>query len=155
MQQTVELPQVQHTESIDVTVLTQQQVPKIQTTQTQRQVLVIQEVQRTEEAPQVQHRSEIVDILVPLISVEQIAEMVKVIPQERVSERTVEQIVRVPVEIPEKQVQQRTVEPEHSLEHETGEMPEKSDVMKSSLDAGENPFAKVNGLITDLAPDGG
>ena len=77
------------------------------------------------------------------------------IPREPVSERTVEQIVHVPVEISQEQVQQRTVELEHSLEHETDEVSEKSDVMKSGPDAGENPFTRVNGLITDLIPDEG
>ena len=40
-------------------------------------------------------------------------EVVKVVPRERVSERTVEQIVHMPVEIPQVRVQQRTVEFEH------------------------------------------
>ena len=69
--------------------------------------------------------------------------MVNVIPQERVSERTVEQIVRVPVEIPQEQVQQRTVWVEHSLKHETDEVFEKSDAMKSGRDAGDNALARV------------
>ena len=38
----------------------------------------------------------------------------------------------------------------HSLEHETDEESEKCEVTKSSPDAGENPYARVNGLITDL-----
>ena len=54
------------------------------------------------------------------------------------------------VEISQEQVQQRTVELEHSLEHETDEESEKSDVMKSGPDAGENPYFRVNALITDL-----
>ena len=40
----------------------------------------------------------------------------------------------------------------HSLEHETDEVSEKSDVMKSRLDAGENKFAKVNGFGHGLDP---
>ena len=99
--------------------------------------------------------SEVVDIPVPQMTEEKTAEVVKVIPRELVSERTVEQIVHVSVEISEEQVQQRTVELEHSLEHETDEVSEKSDVMKSGPDAGENPFITVNGLITDLMPDEG
>ena len=71
---------------------------------------------------------------------------VKVIPREPVSERTLEQIVHVPSEIPRARVQQRTAE----LEPVTTWSSEKSDVMKSSPDAGENPYARVNGLITDL-----
>ena len=83
---------------------------------------------------------EIVDVPVPpMVEGEKIAEVVKVIPREPVSERTVEQIVHVPVEISQEQVQQRTVELEHSLEHETDEVSEKSDVMKSGPDAGETP----------------
>ena len=39
------------------------------------------------------------------------------------------------------------------MEHETDEVSEKSDVMKSGPDAGENPFARVNGLIADLIQD--
>ena len=54
--------------------------------------------------------SEIVDIPVPQTVNERTVEVVKVIPQERVLERTVEQIVDVPVEIPRARVQQRTVE---------------------------------------------
>ena len=42
----------------------------------------------------------------------------------------------------------------YSLVHET-EVFEKSDAVKSGPDASENPFAKVNGLITDLIPDEG
>ena len=56
---------------------------------------------------------------------ERTVEVVKVIPQERVPERTVEQIVDVAVEIPRARVQQRTVEFELQspafVEHETGE----------------------------------
>ena len=58
-----------------------------------------------------QAMSEIVDIFVP-----QTVEVVKVIPQEWVSERTVEQIVHVPVEIPRARLQQRTMELEHQLQ---------------------------------------
>ena len=64
--------------------------------------------------------SEIVDTPVPLIVKGKTVEVVKVIPQERVSERTVEQIVHVPAEIPRARVQQRTVE------FGTNEVPEKS-----------------------------
>ena len=55
----------------------------------------------------------IVDIPVPSIVVEQIAEVATVIPQERVSKRTLEQIVHVPGEFPRARVQQRTVDLEH------------------------------------------
>ena len=56
MQRTVELPQVQHTDEIvDVAAVMRHQVPTIQTAQNQRQVKVIQKVQRTAEAPQAQH----------------------------------------------------------------------------------------------------
>ena len=61
-----------------------------------------------------------------------------------------EQIVHVPDEIARARLQRRTVVLEHWLEHETDEVSEKSDVMKSGPDAGENPHARVNGLITDL-----
>ena len=54
---------------------------------------MIQKVQRTSEAPQ----AEVVDIPVPQIVLEQVAEVIQVIPQERASERTVEQIEDVPV----------------------------------------------------------
>ena len=61
-----------------------------------------------------------------------------------VSERT-EQIVHVPGEIPRARVQQRTVELE--LQSQPGAP---RSLMKSGPDAGENPYARVNGLITDL-----
>ena len=48
--------------------------------------------------------SEIVDIPVPQTVKEKTVEVVKVIPQGRVSERTVEQIVNVPAEIPRARV---------------------------------------------------
>ena len=96
--------------------------------------------------------SEDVDILVPQMVEQKIAEVVKVIPREPVSERTVEQIIHVPVKISHEQVQQRTVELEHSLEHETDEMSEKSGVMMSSLDAGENPVFQGEGFDHGLNP---
>ena len=152
-QNTPEVSLVHHIGGIaDESGMMQRQVPTTQTARTQRQVLVIQEVLRTEEAPQVQYRSETVDFLVPLITVEQIAEMIKVIPQERVSERTVEQTVRVPVEIPQEQVQQRTVELEHSLEHGTDEVSEKSDAMKSGPDVRENRLCQDEWFDHGLDP---
>ena len=79
MQQTVELPQVQHTDEIvDEAIVMRDQVPTIQTAHTQRQVPVIQKAQRTAE-----------DIRIPLIVVEQTADVIQVIPQEHVLERTV------------------------------------------------------------------
>ena len=61
---------------------------------------------------------------------EKAVELVKAIPQEWVSERTVEQIARVPAEIPRARVQQRTVEferqPQLPVEYETSEVSEKS-----------------------------
>ena len=50
----MELPQVQHTESINVAVVMQRQVPTIQTAQNQRQVPVTQKAQTTAEVPQAQ-----------------------------------------------------------------------------------------------------
>ena len=94
--------------------------------------------------------SEVVDIPVPQVVEEKTAVVVKVIPREPVSERTVEQIVHVPVEISQEQVQQGTVELEHSLEQQTDEVSE-----KSSPDAGEKTIARVNGFITDLISDEG
>ena len=143
-QKTLEVPQVHCGDRIaDVFLMMPRQPSTIQSAQSQRQVPVIQKAQR------------IAHILVPQMVEENIAEVVKVIPREPVSERTVEQIVHVPVEISQEQVQQRTVELEHSLQHDTHEVPEKSELMKSGRDAGENPFARVNGLITDLIPDEG
>ena len=52
---------------------------------------VIQKAQRAAEAP------EIVDIPVPQIMLEQDAEVIEVIPQAPISERTVEQTVDVPL----------------------------------------------------------
>ena len=52
--------------------------------------------------------------------------VVKVIPQERVSERIVEQIAHVPAEIPRARVQQRTVE------FGTNEVPEKSTALSQT-----------------------
>ena len=110
----MEFPQVQHTdETVDAAVMMQREVPTIHTAQTQRQVPVIQTVQRTAEPHRCTTVTEIVDIPVPPIAAEQIAEMVKVIAWERVSERTLGQIVSVPGEIPRARVQQRTVELEH------------------------------------------
>ena len=71
--------------------------------------------------------------------------MVKVIPQDRVSERTVDQIVHV-LGTP------WSSNTSHSLEHETDEVSEKSDVTKSSFDVDESPCVWVCGLITDLTP---
>ena len=69
VQQTMELPQVQHTDEIvDVAVVMRHQVPTTQTAQTQRQVPVIQEAQRNAEAPA------IVDIPVPQIILGQVAD---------------------------------------------------------------------------------
>ena len=70
--------------------------------------------------------SEIVDTLVPQIVKAKTVELVKVILQERVSERTVEQIVLVPAEIPRARVQQRTVE------FGTNEVPEKSTALSQT-----------------------
>ena len=56
-------------------------------------VPVIQKAQQTAEAP------EIVDIPVPQIVLEQVAEVIQVIPQQPGSERTVEQIADVPATI--------------------------------------------------------
>ena len=52
--------------------------------------------------------SEIVDILVPQTVKEKTVGVLKVISQERVSERTMDQIVHVPVKIPRARFQQRT-----------------------------------------------
>ena len=87
---------------------------------------MIQKAQRTAEVHKCSAVSEVVDIPVPQFVEEKIAEVVKVIPRELVSERTVEKIVHVPVEISH---------------------------IKSGPDAGDNPFARVTGLITDLILD--
>ena len=56
MQQTVELPQVQHTdETADAAAVMRHQVPTTQTAQNQRQVPAILNILRTAEAPQAQH----------------------------------------------------------------------------------------------------
>ena len=84
MQQTVELPQVQHTDEIaDVTAVMRHQVPR--------------QVRRNDHRTAEVGAPEIVDIPVPQVMLEQVAEVIQVIPQEPVSERTVEQTVDVPL----------------------------------------------------------
>ena len=91
-QNAVEVPQDHYIDRIaNASVVMQHQAPTAQTAQTQRKVPVIQKAQRTAEAP------EIVDIPVPQIMLEQSAEVIQVIPQEPISERTVEQTLDVPL----------------------------------------------------------
>ena len=92
-------PTAKYTDRIvNVTVAMQRRVTTIQTVQQQRQLLVIQKVQKTVEVPQVQYS--VKEHSYPCATD---CGVVNVIPQERVSERTVEQIVDVPV-IREQQV---------------------------------------------------
>ena len=90
MQQTVELPQVQHTDEIvDVAAVMRHQVPTTQTAHTQRQVPVMKKASE----PRRPHRCSTPSH----IMLEQVAEVIQVIPQESISERTVEQTVDVPL----------------------------------------------------------
>ena len=79
--QTVEFPQVQHTDEIvDFAVVMRHQVPTTQKAQNQRQVPVIQKVQKTAEAPQEQHGARDRGHPVPQIRLEHVAEVIQVIP---------------------------------------------------------------------------
>ena len=91
-------------------VMMQREVPTILTVQTQRHVRVTQTVQRTAEAPQAQRQRSWISLYLRWWRTRL---LVKVIPREPVSERTLEQIVHVPGETPRARVQQRTVELEH------------------------------------------
>ena len=79
-----------------VSVLMRRQVQTTQTVQKQQQMSMISKVLRTTEVPQVQYGAGCPGYPVPQIEEEQTATVVKVIPQERISERTVEQIADVP-----------------------------------------------------------
>ena len=101
---------------------------------------MIQRAQRAAEVAQVQCQRWWVSLCHRLK--EKTLEVFKVIiPQERVSERTVKQIVHVPAEIPRARVQQRTVE------FGTNEVPDKSTALsQTKADSGElNPDCMNSG----------
>ena len=139
MHQTVELPQVQHSESIvdrmfplpvavrdhapwsrRSTTLTVGAMPSTSHPDSSESTSGASDSERpADRGGPTGAVSEIVDTAVPQIVKAETVEVVKVIPQERGSERTVEQIAHVPAEIPRARAQQRTVE------FGTKEVPEK------------------------------
>ena len=114
-------------------------------------VLMVQTAQNTVEVSQVHHTGRIADMQRQETTIDTAQSDATTYVQRGRS--AVPEIVDIPV--PVRVISPWSSNTSHCLEHQTDEVSEKSIVMTSGPDAGENPLARVNGVITDLIPDEG